>query len=62
MKLKAMINQENINSTDIHGRTPLMYAVIGKKSKVSYNIAPVCCVFLYRGSTSCNIPVAITII
>lgn len=59
MKLKAMINQENINSTDIHGRTPLMYAVIGKKSKVSYNIAPVCCLFY---TEIYNVPVAITII
>ena len=36
IKVKALLSQENINSTDIHGRTPLMYAVIGKKTKVSH--------------------------
>ena len=33
--MKALLSQRNINSTDGHGRTPLMYAVIGKQSKVS---------------------------
>ena len=34
-KVKTLISESDINITDAHGRTPLMYAVIGKQAKVS---------------------------
>ena len=33
-QLKVFMSQGNINITDSMGRTPLMYAVIGKQAKV----------------------------
>lgn len=34
LKVKNLLSHKSINSTDSYGRTPLMYAAIGKRSKV----------------------------
>ena len=33
-KVKPLLSRMTINSTDTHGRTPLMYSAIGKRLKV----------------------------
>ena len=43
VKVKVLISQESINCIDTHGRTPLMYAVLGKKKKVSTNHYAIIC-------------------
>lgn len=40
-QVKTWITQKNINTTDAMGRTPLMYAVIGKQTKACLR----CCVY-----------------
>jgi ankyrin repeat protein len=46
-KVKAMVSERSLNITDAHGRTPLMYAVIGKQSR--------CCIMLIRSGADVNL-------